>query len=187
MNVNVRGSGLLLHITSLPSRFGIGDLGPAAYRFADFLAEARQHYWQVLPLNPTDPAMDHSPYNGTSAFASNPLVISPELLVEEGLIDPADLTISEPFPDRIDFPRVIAFKERLFNLACGARASDDSLPAVFGSQPLADGPARGRTVPLDGMRSEFYRRPPNPMLAACRSISLINLLYSDCSVPRSPV
>jgi len=64
-----RGSGILLHITSLPSPFGIGDLGPGAYRFADFLCETRQSIWQVLPLNPTDPANGNSPYSSASAFA----------------------------------------------------------------------------------------------------------------------
>lgn len=111
----VRGSGLLLHVTSLPSRFGIGDLGPAAYRFADFLAAAGQTYWQILPLNPT---VDTNPYHALSAFAKNPLLISPELLAEDGLLDPADLGGAERFPDgRVDFARVVPFRERLFDLA----------------------------------------------------------------------
>ena len=111
----VRGSGLLLHITSLPSRFGIGDLGPAAYRFADFLAAAGQTYWQILPLNPT---VDTNPYHGISAFAKNPLLISPELLADDGLIDAEDLGGSERFPDDyVDFVGAVPFKERLFDLA----------------------------------------------------------------------
>ena len=64
-----RGSGILLHITSLPSPFGVGDLGPSAYRFADFLADTRQSYWQILPLNPTLPVYGNSPYSSTSTFA----------------------------------------------------------------------------------------------------------------------
>ncbi|GFO70752.1 hypothetical protein GMLC_43310 [Geomonas limicola] len=63
-----RASGVLCHITSLPSPFGIGDLGPAAYAFADFLKETRQNYWQVLPLNPTAPVTSDSPYNSLSAL-----------------------------------------------------------------------------------------------------------------------
>jgi 4-alpha-glucanotransferase len=77
-----RSSGLLLHISSLPSYGGIGDFGPAAYAFADFLAEAKQRLWQVLPLNPT--GYGNSPYAALSAFAGNPLLISLEKLVEVG-------------------------------------------------------------------------------------------------------
>src|SRR5277367_4790017 len=80
-----RSTGILLHPTSLPSRGGIGDFGPAAYRFLDFLADARQGLWQVLPLGP--PANGDSPYSSTSAFAGNPLLISLERLAERGWID----------------------------------------------------------------------------------------------------
>jgi 4-alpha-glucanotransferase len=80
-----RSSGLLLHITSLPSCGGIGDLGPAAYEFADFLAAAKQRLWQVLPLSPT--GYGNSPYAALSAFAGNPLLISLELLSDKGWID----------------------------------------------------------------------------------------------------
>src|ERR1700759_1673196 len=79
-----RSSGLLLHISSLPSYGGIGDLGPAAYGFADFLAAAKQQLWQVLPLSPT--GYGNSPYAALSAFAGNPLLISLELLAEKGRI-----------------------------------------------------------------------------------------------------
>ena len=106
-----RGSGILLHITSLPSAFGIGDLGPAARRFVDFLASAGQSYWQILPLNPTDGAGAHSPYHSDSAFAGNPLLISPEDLVTAGYLTPGDLA---PFrrdengaeAQRVDFSSV---------------------------------------------------------------------------------
>jgi 4-alpha-glucanotransferase len=77
-----RATGILLHPTSFPSRGGIGDFGPAAYEFADFLASARQGLWQVLPLGP--PANGNSPYSSTSAFAGNPLLISLERLAERG-------------------------------------------------------------------------------------------------------
>src|SRR5215813_10424579 len=81
-----RASGILLHPTSLPSRGGIGDLGPAAYAFVDFLAAARQTLWQVLPLGPV--GTGNSPYSATSAFAGNPLLISIERLVEKGWLRP---------------------------------------------------------------------------------------------------
>ena len=79
-----RSSGLLLHISSLPSYGGIGDFGPAAYAFADFLASAKQRLWQVLPLSPT--GYGNSPYAALSAFAGNPSLISLEKLVEAGWI-----------------------------------------------------------------------------------------------------
>jgi 4-alpha-glucanotransferase len=82
-----RGAGILLHPTSLPSRGGIGDLGPEAYAFADFLARARQGLWQILPLSP--PGMNHSPYSAISTFAGNPLLISLEHLAQRGWIDAA--------------------------------------------------------------------------------------------------
>ena len=80
-----RASGILLHPTSLPSRGGIGDFGPSAYAFADFLASARQGLWQVLPLGPL--GYGDSPYSSTSAFAGNPLLISLERLADRGWID----------------------------------------------------------------------------------------------------
>jgi 4-alpha-glucanotransferase len=113
-----RGSGILLHLTSLPSAFGVGDLGPWAYRFADFLAESKQRYWQCLPLNPTDAASGNSPYHSTSAFAFNPLLISPELLVQEGFLSREDLEPLPPFSmDRVDYQAVTSYKERLFSRA----------------------------------------------------------------------
>lgn len=79
-----------MHITSLPSAFGIGDLGPEAYRFIDFLKDSGNTYWQLLPLNPTYEKYNHSPYSSDSAFAGNPLLISPEILEEEGYIELKD-------------------------------------------------------------------------------------------------
>lgn len=86
-----RSSGLLLHITSLPSAHGVGDLGPEAYRFADFLSASGQTYWQILPLTPVDPGAGFSPYSSPSAFAGNTLMISLEKLVEEGFLTQEDL------------------------------------------------------------------------------------------------
>ena len=79
-----RSSGILMPIFSLPSPYGIGTLGKAAYDFADFLAEAGQHYWQMLPLGPT--SYGDSPYQSFSTFAGNPYFIDPDLLVEDGLL-----------------------------------------------------------------------------------------------------
>jgi len=111
-----RGNGILLHITSLPSSSGIGDLGPWAYRFADFLAETKQSFWQILPLNPTDPVYGNSPYHSISAFAGNSLLISPELMVRDGLLDETEL---ETLPNRgkVDYEAAIAYKKKLFHLA----------------------------------------------------------------------
>ncbi|MGB6864751.1 MAG: 4-alpha-glucanotransferase [Candidatus Aminicenantaceae bacterium] len=113
-NKKQRGSGVLLHITSLPSPYGIGDLGPGAYAFADFLAASKQRYWQVLPLNPTDLACANSPYHSFSAFAFNPLLISPDFLLEDGLLDPRDVGSLPIFSEEsIDFRTVIPFKTRI--------------------------------------------------------------------------
>ncbi len=81
-----RSSGLLLHITSLPSPHGLGDLGSEAYRFVDFLADSGQTYWQILPITPVDPGAGFSPYSSPSAFAGNVLLISLEKLAEQGLL-----------------------------------------------------------------------------------------------------
>jgi 4-alpha-glucanotransferase len=111
-----RASGILLHPTSLPGRFGIGDLGPASYRFADFLQEAKQKLWHVLPLGPTGP--QNSPYQCRSAFAGNPLLISPDKLVEEGFLERRDLFEIPKFSaTRVDFRAVSSYKSRLFRLA----------------------------------------------------------------------
>src|SRR5215471_3528294 len=114
-----RAAGILLHPTSLPSRDGIGDLGPAAYSFADFLARGRQSLWQVLPLSP--PAVNNSPYSAISAFAGNPLLISLERLAERGWIS-SDFIRSEVLREeresgRIDFEKVKAFKLPLLRQA----------------------------------------------------------------------
>lgn len=86
-----RNAGILLHITSLPSPFGIGDLGPEAEKFAGFLNQSGQRYWQILPLNPTGKEQLFSPYSAVSGMAGNPMLISPELMVQDGLLLPPDL------------------------------------------------------------------------------------------------
>lgn len=113
-----RGSGVLLHITSLPSPYGVGDLGSSAYRFADFLSETKQNCWQILPLNPTDPIYSNSPYQSISAFANNPLLLSPELMVEDGLLLKSEIEPPPRFPeDRVDYEAALTYKKRLFDLA----------------------------------------------------------------------
>lgn len=107
-----RGSGILLHPTSLPGDFGIGDLGPEAFKFVDMLAEAKQRYWQILPLGPT--GFGDSPYQCFSAFAGNTLIISPERLIEDGLITEADLADMPEFvAHKVDFGSVYEWKNRL--------------------------------------------------------------------------
>lgn len=103
-----RVSGILLHPSSLPARGGIGDLGPAAYEFLDFLAAARQGLWQVLPLGPL--GYGNSPYSSISAFAGNPLLISLERLAERGWLDRGRLAVLPEQPGNIDFERVRAAK-----------------------------------------------------------------------------
>jgi 4-alpha-glucanotransferase len=116
LNLTNRASGILLHPTSLPGRFGIGDLGPEAYRFVDFLEAAGQSAWQVLPLGPT--GYGDSPYQCFSAFAGNPLLVSPERLVDDGLLAENDLAdIAGATGDRVDFGSVIHSKGRLLNEA----------------------------------------------------------------------
>ncbi len=113
-----RGSGILLHITSLPSSYGIGDLGPWAYRYAGFLAQAKQSYWQILPLNPTSPAYGNSPYSSLSAFAGNTLLISPDLLLEEGWLTREEIEPIPSFPeDRCNYTGVLPYKEGLLEKA----------------------------------------------------------------------
>ena len=86
-----RGAGVLLHISSLPSPFGIGDMGTASRRFADFLQRCHQKYWQILPLNPIEKGQFYSPYSATSSMAGNILLISLELLAEDGLLEHDEL------------------------------------------------------------------------------------------------
>ena len=111
-----RASGILLHPTSLPGPDGIGDLGPEAFRWVHFLQETKCHLWQILPLGPT--GYGDSPYQCFSAFAGNPLLISPALLLEEGLLTLQDLSDRPSFPaDHVDFGNVINWKSTLLDRA----------------------------------------------------------------------
>lgn len=116
-----RASGILMHITSLPSKYGIGDLGPVAYEFADFLRKAGQSYWQILPLNYTTAKTGYSPYNCFSAFAGNPLLISPELLYRDGLIQKNEIR-NIPIhlwcaSDKVNYTVVSSYKFELLSAA----------------------------------------------------------------------
>jgi len=113
-----RGSGILLHITSLPSPYGIGDFGPGAYKFVDFLSQAKQRFWQILPLNPIDISHGNSPYHSVSAFAYNDLLISPELLAKDGLLEKKNTTPSPRFSQgKVDYKKVIPYKKKLYREA----------------------------------------------------------------------
>ncbi|HYG00926.1 MAG TPA: 4-alpha-glucanotransferase [Chryseosolibacter sp.] len=117
-DANERSAGILLHITSLPSRFGVGDIGPAAFAFADFLAEAKQNYWQLLPLSPTGKAQQYSPYSASSSMAGNTLLISPELLAFDGLLSITDLKNSEiRNTGKCDYRYAEKIRKKLFHKA----------------------------------------------------------------------
>jgi 4-alpha-glucanotransferase len=114
--VNQRASGILLHPTSLPGAYGIGDLGREAFEFAGWLAAAGQRIWQVLPLGPV--GYGESPYQLFSAFAGNPLLLSPDILVERGWLQLSDLADKPAFAEKsVEFERVIPWKTALLRKA----------------------------------------------------------------------
>ena len=126
-----RASGLLLHPTSFPGPYGVGDLGGEAYRFVDFLAETHQKLWQVLPLGPT--GYGDSPYACFSAFAGNPLLISPDILLGQGLLEKSDLENLPPFQwERVNYGTVIEWKMALLarSFALYQSLADDEVRAV---------------------------------------------------------
>lgn len=125
-----RQSGILLHPTSLPGPFGIGDLGPGAYEFADFLVKAGQSLWQVLPLGPT--GYGDSPYACYSAFAGNTLLISPEKLATEGLLDQSDLDVSQS-AHKVDFGEAHKTKDQILRKAYQryTKTTDTALRSAF--------------------------------------------------------
>ena len=121
-----RASGLLLHVTSLPSPYGIGDLGPAAFGWIDRLHEAGQSWWQALPLGPT--GYGDSPYQPLSSFAGNGLLISPDCLIEDGLLWESDYEGQSFLDTAIDYDTVVPFKHRLL----------DRLWTYFNASPRPD-------------------------------------------------
>jgi 4-alpha-glucanotransferase len=110
-----RASGILLHVTSLPSPYGIGDLGPSAFAWVDRLAGAGQSWWQALPLGPT--GYGNSPYQPLSSFAGNVLLISPDQLALDGLLKASDLDGASFPAGGVDYPAVIRSKHRLLERA----------------------------------------------------------------------
>ncbi|WP_100340702.1 malto-oligosyltrehalose synthase [Mucilaginibacter auburnensis] len=113
-----RGAGLLLHVTSLPSAFGVGDIGPQAHQFIDFLYNSGQQYWQMLPVNPVDKGAGYSPYSATSSIAGNTLLISPELMVTDGWLGKSDIEgINLPSTSRADLYSAMEIKTALFDKA----------------------------------------------------------------------
>lgn len=113
-----RSAGILLHITSLPSSYGVGDIGPDAKTFADFLHRSDQTFWQLLPVNPTTESNGNSPYSATSAMAGNPLLISPDILISEGLLTEKDvLSFQVKESDKIDFKKIEENKYAILEIA----------------------------------------------------------------------
>src|SRR6476620_10722599 len=127
-----RASGILLHPTSLPGEYGIGDFGSAAYEFVDFLVESRQTYWQILPLGPT--GYGDSPYQSFSAFAGNTLLISPEKLIDDGLLTADQLQDRPKFAvDKVDYVAIYEWKNRILPLAFATftKTNDTELRSEF--------------------------------------------------------
>src|SRR5690242_14823392 len=128
-----RAAGVLLHPTSLPGPWGIGDLGPEAHSFVDFLYATGQQLWEVLPMGPT--GYGDSPYQGLSAFAGNPNLISPDRLIEDNLLRTDDLAGVHPFPEgSVDFGAVIPFKRNLLAVAF-KRFSAGARPDLLNALP----------------------------------------------------
>jgi 4-alpha-glucanotransferase len=136
MNLS-RTGGLLLHPTSLPGPYGIGDLGPVARAWLDFVADAGCAWWQVLPLGPT--GYRDSPYQSFSSFAGNPLLVSPQLLVADGLLAPEDLDGAPAFGDGpVDYGAVLAWKLPLLDRAAARMAAGHMLAAEFAAFRLRE-------------------------------------------------
>jgi 4-alpha-glucanotransferase len=110
-----RSAGILLHPTSLPGPFGMGDLGSSAFAWVDALVQAKQTWWQILPLGPT--SFGNSPYQAFSAFAGNPYLVSPQALIEDGLLDARDVPAITFPADHVEYGPVIEFKDALFAVA----------------------------------------------------------------------
>ena len=129
-----RSSGVLLHPSSLPGIFGIGDIGPEAHRFVNFLADSGQRWWQLLPLGPT--GAGNSPYQSHSSFAGNPLLISPEAMVARKWLRSTDLPDApEPETDEVDYLKVIELKNELIAKAFARfSASDRGFKAFIAEQ-----------------------------------------------------
>lgn len=131
--MRLRGSGVLLHLTSLPSAHGIGDLGHSAYEFAERLHEQNIRFWQVLPMGPTNPAIGNSPYSSCSAFAGTPLCIDLDALVAENLLPAAAVEKGKTFSaSAVEYGAVETYKERCLRMAFAAASQQLSQDAGFG-------------------------------------------------------
>ncbi len=129
--LHTRACGILLPIFSLPGPHGIGDLGQYAHNFIDFLADAGQRFWQILPLGPTSTPLYHSPYMSPSAFAGNPLFISLNDLKERGLLSANEIILKQPFSEYyVTYPEVQATKDSLLQRAWQAYKRSDQVSAL---------------------------------------------------------
>lgn len=156
-----RSSGILLHPSSLPSRGGIGDLGPAAYEFVDWLAAAKQTLWQILPLQPV--GCGNSPYSCTSAFAGNVLLISLERLAERGLVSKAKLTDEWDGKSPVDYDAVRAYKVPLLKKAAAKflRTANDAARARYDAFCKQHAEWLDDYVLYSVLREEFGEQPWN--------------------------
>jgi 4-alpha-glucanotransferase len=115
---SLRSAGILLHITSLPSAFAIGDLGPESKKFVDFLSRSKQRYWQLLPLNPTGPEQGYSPYSSISSLAGNMLLVSPEQMVSDGLLNKTEIDRHKvTATNKVNFQFAHEIRQQLFQRA----------------------------------------------------------------------
>ena len=154
-----RASGILLHPTSLPGPYGIGDLGPGAHRWLEFLAACGCKYWQILPLGPT--GYGDSPYQCFSAFAGNPYLISPDALAQDDLLSAQDLEDLPDFPaSQVDFGAVIPWKLSLLDRAFAIfeRSADPSSAPRIHSIPRKARRLAGRLCPVHGAQGGAWRR-----------------------------
>ena len=155
-----RSCGILLHPTSLPGRFGVGDLGPEAVGFLDFLADTGQRWWQMLPVGPT--GHGNSPYQSPSSFAGSPLLISPERLADEGLLTARDWAGLPEFP---------------FGLEAKNRLTGEEIQAlVFGHE------LRGRQIEPDEpyMRTTTTDGAAHVTVGSSFSSSGVSRIEGDC-------
>jgi 4-alpha-glucanotransferase len=167
-----RSSGILMHVTSLPSKHGIGDLGPEAYKFADFLKAAGQNYWQLLPLNHTTAKTGYSPYNCFSAFAGNPLLISPDLLYQDGLLTRSEVSDPPAFPaQRVDYDKVSSYKDKLLDAAF-ARFQDGARPADYAGFVEEHRAWLDPYATFAALRRQFKGQPWSDWPAAVRDFGL---------------
>ena len=165
-----RNSGILLHITSLPSPYGVGNLGKAAFDFVDFLKKAGQSYWQILPICP--PGYGDSPYQAFSTFAGNPYLIDPDQLVAAGWLTQEELDgqsrrLRRKSTARGSVENVLCAVSNL----CGVDFSEYEVRFNIPGGYPADGPSAGVAMAV-ALYSALKNRPPLPLLAATGEVSI---------------